>query len=196
MKARLIGPALMIVLGAVLLAAPGGASSMDIGEVNPCTTTTTSTTFPIVKAAAGKAQEAPCGCYDRAAIVDPCATTTTGTPGTPVSFPTTTTTEAPTTTVQTTTTAAETTTTEGTTDTTVIEPTTMVEPTTTMAATTTTAGGGVSGADTTTGTGGATLARTGSNPLPMTMVGISLIVAGFALAIAGQRRARLAAVKA
>ena len=134
MKARLIGPALMIVLGAVLLAAPGGASSMDIGEVNPCTTTTTSTTFPIVKAAAGKAQEAPCGCYDRAAIVDPCATTTTGTPGTPVSFPTTTTTEAPTTTVQTTTTAAETTTTEGTTDTTVIEPTTMVEPTTTMAA--------------------------------------------------------------
>lgn len=72
MKARLIGPLLMVALGATLLVGFGGGSTVDAGTTSPCTTLvnpvgggvdpcTTTTTDP---------------CAPQVAIADPCTTTT------------------------------------------------------------------------------------------------------------------------
>ncbi|QXC61977.1 LPXTG cell wall anchor domain-containing protein [Aquihabitans sp. G128] len=189
MRARLIGPFLMVALGAALLVGPAQGSAIDVGSSSPCTTTTQG---PV----AGVVNPDPCstttttGCpvpNQGAIIVDPCTTTTTTcglTQGVVIVDPCSTTTTVdpcgPTIGVVspcTTTSIAETT-------------------TTAVGETTTTEDSGVGGEQETSTTTPAVapaavnrgeLPRTGSDNLPLTAAAIGLIVLGLGLAVAERR---------
>lgn len=170
MKARLIGPLLMIALGATLLAGLGGGAAVDAGATTPCTT------IP-----------------PQAAIIDPCSTTTTSDPCGPqvgLVNPCTTTTIDPCETqtlgaVQpcTTTTVTEvTTSTVATTDPPAVDGTT-TEPAAALPDSATSVPPASSAA------AAGELVRTGSDNGPLTVAGISLVVLGAGLAIYERRNA-------
>ncbi len=208
-KARLFGPFLMILLGAALLVGPGG-SPVNAAFGGPCDTGSGARGAVAVTLPCN-----PCPILVGGAVVCPTTTTTivqtTAVQSTqpvvtfPVTIPPTTVpgTTIPVTTVPVTT-VPETTVVDRTTipdETTVVEPTTVPVETSTGKATTTVpsdvSGAGanstpprpnVAGANNSRpNVANAQLARTGSNDVPLTAAGISLIVLGAGLAILGRR---------
>lgn len=72
MKTRLIGPLLMIALGATLLVGFGGGSTVDAGTTTPCTTTVSPA--GLVDPCTTTTTVDPCG--PQVGVVNPCITTT------------------------------------------------------------------------------------------------------------------------